>query len=160
MPRRKNPPPEPFRPSQVVYPVPSDRRYRTTKSETKAFDVYVGDLETGEETLAITIYAPTPREAIQMYDLRHTAATISLIAGVSPKIISEQLRGPSSRTMRDGWHPRPAIRICIHAERQSSASGLSPYCSVRCSAGHAAFAVRDGCRTTLQERKFRILPGN
>jgi integrase len=29
--------------------------------------------------------------AIRLYDLRHTAATISLIAGVSPKIISEQL---------------------------------------------------------------------
>jgi integrase len=28
---------------------------------------------------------------IRLYDLRHTAATISLIAGVSPKIISEQL---------------------------------------------------------------------
>jgi hypothetical protein len=49
-----------------MYPVPSDRRYRTTISPTKAFDVYVGDLETGEETLAITIYAPTPREAIQI----------------------------------------------------------------------------------------------
>jgi integrase len=29
--------------------------------------------------------------AIRLYDLRHTAATISLAAGVSPKIISEQL---------------------------------------------------------------------
>ena len=29
--------------------------------------------------------------AIRLYDLRHTAATISLIAGVSPKVISEQL---------------------------------------------------------------------
>ena len=29
--------------------------------------------------------------AIRLYDLRHTAAAISLIAGVSPKIISEQL---------------------------------------------------------------------
>jgi integrase len=28
---------------------------------------------------------------IRLYDLRHTAATISLAAGVSPKIISEQL---------------------------------------------------------------------
>src|SRR5579863_2835545 len=27
--------------------------------------------------------------AIRLYDLRHTAATISLIAGVSPKVISE-----------------------------------------------------------------------
>jgi len=29
--------------------------------------------------------------AIRLYDLRHTAATISLIAGVSPTVISEQL---------------------------------------------------------------------
>jgi integrase len=29
--------------------------------------------------------------AIRLYDLRHTAATISMIAGVSPKVISEQL---------------------------------------------------------------------
>ena len=29
--------------------------------------------------------------AIRLYDLRHTAATISLVAGVSPKVISEQL---------------------------------------------------------------------
>ena len=29
--------------------------------------------------------------AIRLYDLRHTAATISVIAGVSPKVISEQL---------------------------------------------------------------------
>jgi integrase len=29
--------------------------------------------------------------AIRLYDLRHTAATISLIAGVSPKVIGEQL---------------------------------------------------------------------
>ena len=29
--------------------------------------------------------------AIRLYDLRHTAATLSLVAGVSPKVISEQL---------------------------------------------------------------------
>lgn len=29
--------------------------------------------------------------AIRLYDLRHTAVTISLIACVSPKVISEQL---------------------------------------------------------------------
>ena len=28
---------------------------------------------------------------IRLYDLRHTSATISLAAGVSPKVISEQL---------------------------------------------------------------------
>jgi len=28
---------------------------------------------------------------IRLYDLRHTAATISLLVGVSPKVVSEQL---------------------------------------------------------------------
>ena len=33
----------------------------------------------------------TALPAIRLYDLRHTAATISLAVGVSPKVISEQL---------------------------------------------------------------------
>jgi integrase len=28
---------------------------------------------------------------IRLYDLRHTAATLALVAGVSPKVVSEQL---------------------------------------------------------------------
>ena len=40
-------------------------------------------------------FKPLLKEAglpnIRLYDLRHTAATISLAAGVSPKVISEQL---------------------------------------------------------------------
>jgi len=65
MTKRKNPPTEPFRRSQVVSPVPSGRRYGKAKFEKKAFDIYVTDIETGEETLAITMYAHRPREAIQ-----------------------------------------------------------------------------------------------
>jgi len=33
---------------------------------------------------------------IRLYDLRHTAATIALAAGISPKIVSEQLGHASS----------------------------------------------------------------
>jgi hypothetical protein len=57
---------EPFRRSQVVSPMPSDRRFGKTKSVKKSFDIYLSDIETGDETLAITIAAPTQREAIQI----------------------------------------------------------------------------------------------
>src|ERR1700720_1993486 len=66
MTKRKNPTTEPFRRSQVVSPVPSGRRFGQAKSEKKTFDIYVSDLETGDETLAITVFAPTQREAIQI----------------------------------------------------------------------------------------------
>jgi hypothetical protein len=66
MSKRKNPPTEPFRRSQVVSPVPSSRRFGKAKFEKKTFDVYVTDIETGDETLAMTVFAPTQREAIQM----------------------------------------------------------------------------------------------
>jgi hypothetical protein len=66
MSKRKNPPTEPFRRSQVVSPVPSERRFGQSKVEKKTFDIYVSDIETGDETLAITVFAPTQREAIQI----------------------------------------------------------------------------------------------
>jgi hypothetical protein len=66
MSKRKNPPTEPFRRTQVVSPVPSERRFGKAKSAKKSFDIYVSDIETGDETLAITVYAPTQREAIQI----------------------------------------------------------------------------------------------
>ena len=66
MSKRKNPPTEPFRRSQVVSPVPSGRRFGQAKFEKKTFDIYVSDIETGDETLAITVFAPTQREAIQI----------------------------------------------------------------------------------------------
>jgi hypothetical protein len=66
MSKRKNPPTEPFRRSQVVSPVPSGRRFGKTKFDKKPFDIYVTDIETGEETLAITIFALTEREANQL----------------------------------------------------------------------------------------------
>ena len=66
MSKSKKPPTEPFRRSQVVSPVPSERRFGNAKSDKTSFDIYVSDIETGDETLAITVSAPTKREAIQI----------------------------------------------------------------------------------------------
>jgi hypothetical protein len=66
MPRSKTPPTRQFRRSQVVSPVPSDRRFGKAKLEKKTFDIYISDIETGEETLAITVFAPDQRQAIQI----------------------------------------------------------------------------------------------
>ena len=66
MSKQNNPPTAPFRRSQVVSPVPSGRRFGKAKSEKKTFDIYISDIETGDETLAITVFAPTQREAIQI----------------------------------------------------------------------------------------------
>jgi len=66
MPRGRKPSSEPFRRSQVVSPVPSERRYgRPPKVKKKSFDVYVSDIETAEETLAITVFAEDQRQAMQ-----------------------------------------------------------------------------------------------
>ena len=88
MSKRKNPPAEPFRRSQVVSPVPSGRRFGKAKFEKKGFDVYVSDIETGEETLAMTVFAFTRREAI-----RKREATASNLAA-SPQ---DHLRGIHGR---------------------------------------------------------------
>jgi integrase len=37
---------------------------------------------------------------IRLYDLRHTAATLALTVGVSPKVVSEQLGHTSARSHR------------------------------------------------------------
>jgi hypothetical protein len=65
MSKRKNPPTEPFRRSQVVSPVPSGRRFGKAKFIKNTFDVYLSDIETGDETLVMTVFASTQREAIQ-----------------------------------------------------------------------------------------------
>ena len=48
-----------------------------------------------EERFVRVYFKPLLRSAglpnIRLYDLRHTAATLALAAGVSPKIVSEQL---------------------------------------------------------------------
>ena len=66
MSKRKKPPTEPFRRSQVVYPVPSDRRFGKATFEKKNFDIYLTDIETGDESFALTVSAPTQRDAIQI----------------------------------------------------------------------------------------------
>ena len=66
MPRPKKTSTEEFRRSQVVSPVPSQRRYgRPPKVKKKNFDIYVSNFETGDETLAITVVAMNKRDAIQ-----------------------------------------------------------------------------------------------
>ena len=66
MSKRKNPPHRTFPPQPGRIPVPSERRFGKAKVDKKAFDIYVSDIETGEETLAMTVFAPTQREAIQL----------------------------------------------------------------------------------------------
>jgi integrase len=46
---------------------------------------------------------------IRLYDLRHSAATIALAAGVSPKVVSEQL-GHLARVLRSKRHPHWVLR--------------------------------------------------
>jgi hypothetical protein len=65
MPKRKHPT-EPFRPTAVVSPVPSERRFTKGRPKRKSFDVYVTDIETGEVTLAIPIFAVSSRDALQI----------------------------------------------------------------------------------------------
>jgi hypothetical protein len=66
MTKRKHPPKEPFRRSQVVSPVPSERRFAKAKFVKKNFDVYVTDIETADETFAMTVNAASHREALEI----------------------------------------------------------------------------------------------
>ena len=55
---------------------------------------------------------------VRLYDLRHTAATISLIAGASPKIISEQLGHASVAFTIDVYsHVLPHMQDAQRAEK-------------------------------------------
>ena len=76
MSKRSTTPNEPFRRMQVVSPVPSDRRFGKLKFPKKNFDIYVSDIETGDETLAMTVLAPTQREAIQIARKRLHASPV------------------------------------------------------------------------------------
>lgn len=68
--------PQPFRRSQVVSPVPSDRRFGKSENEKKAFYIWVSDIDTGDETLALTVFARTAREAIQIAKKRLQSSTV------------------------------------------------------------------------------------
>jgi integrase len=48
---------------------------------------------------------------IRLHDLRHTAATISLIAGVPPRVISEQLDHARSCSHSTSIH-----KFCAHMQ--------------------------------------------
>lgn len=58
--------PQSFRRSQVVKPIPSVRRFDKSENEKKGFYIWVSDIDTGDETLALTVFAPSHREAVQI----------------------------------------------------------------------------------------------
>ena len=66
MPRARKPSTQPFRRTQVVSPVPSERRFAKAKFVKRLFDVYVTDIETGDETYLMSVNAASHREAIQI----------------------------------------------------------------------------------------------
>ena len=52
---------------QAVEPPGTERRFAKSKKQMKTgFDIYVTDIETGEEYFALTVYAFTSREAISI----------------------------------------------------------------------------------------------
>ena len=56
-----------FRRTQAVEPPGTERRFAKSKKQMKkAYDIYVTDIETGEEYFAMTTYAFTSREAISI----------------------------------------------------------------------------------------------
>jgi integrase len=52
---------------------------------------------------------------IRLYDLRHTAATLELAAGVSPKVVSEQLGHASSAFTLDTY-----ARVLPHLQGEAA----------------------------------------
>lgn len=65
---KRNTPKRPpyFRLAQSVSPVPSARKFAKTKGDKNSYDIYVTDIDTGDETLAMTLIADTHREAVQL----------------------------------------------------------------------------------------------
>jgi integrase len=69
--------------AQDLYPEAHDLVFRTSSGQPINADYLA------KQFRLILDLAGVPR--IRLYDLRHSAATIALAAGVSPKVISEQL---------------------------------------------------------------------
>jgi hypothetical protein len=61
---------------QVVSPVPSKRRYGKAKWAKKSFIVYITDIESGEETHAVPVFAVGSREAVEIVRKRLYASPI------------------------------------------------------------------------------------
>jgi hypothetical protein len=87
---------------------------------------------------------------IRLYDLRHTAATISLAAGVSPKIISEQLGHASVGFTLDVYsHVLPHMQDAA-AEKVHSRSTRLHTIDNRCRISQEAVPVRMRSREAQQ----------
>jgi hypothetical protein len=63
---QKNPPSVQFRRSQVADPINRKRRFAKSKIVKKSFDIYITDIESGEETLAMTVFAVASRDAFAL----------------------------------------------------------------------------------------------
>jgi integrase len=63
---------------------------------------------------------------IRLYDLRHTAATLALTVGVSPKVVSEQLGHSSAAFTLDVYsHVLPRMQDDAAAKVESALMGAS-----------------------------------
>ena len=65
-PEEENLQPSRFAAVRSFRPFPQAQVRQAPKAEKKTFDIYVSDIETGEETLAITVFAVDQRQAIQI----------------------------------------------------------------------------------------------
>lgn len=65
-------------------------------------------------------------ESIRLYDLRHTCATLLLIAGVNPKVVSERLGHSSVVITLDTYsHVLPSMQRAASERLESLLSGKS-----------------------------------
>ena len=85
-----------------------------------------------ENYLARKLFKPILSEAglpdIRLYDLRHTAATLALTLGISPKIVSEQLGHASAAFTLDTYsHVLPSMQEEAAAKMESVLVGEIPF---------------------------------
>jgi integrase len=65
--------------------------------------------------------------AVRLYDLRHTAATLALTVGVSPKVVSEQLGHASAAFTLDVYsHVLPHMQDDAAAKVEAALIGSTP----------------------------------
>jgi integrase len=81
--------------AQDLYPEARDLAFRTPSGQPISADYLARHFRS---TLDL---AGVPR--LRLYDLRHSAATIALAAGVSPKVVSEQLGHSSTAFTLDAY---------------------------------------------------------
>jgi integrase len=81
--------------AQDLYPEAHDLIFRTPSGQPISADYLAKHFR------SILDIAGVPR--LRLYDLRHSAATIALAAGVSPKVVSEQLGHASTAFTLDTY---------------------------------------------------------